>query len=139
MKTADSYDPFLYALALWRESRGESLLAKVYVAWVIRNRMTDAQKRWPTRPGETVLQSHQFSSFSAGDPNAVKFPVSNDPSWIECCRVVDAVAAAAPENDPSKGSNFYHSYPEAQKNLWPSWAEASKQTAIVGSFHFYKR
>lgn len=137
MLTADSYDPFLFALAVWREARGESVLAKVAVAWVIRNRMTDAQKRWPATIGGVILQPRQFSSFNADDPNATKIPPANDTAWRDCCRVIDAVSVAAAENDPTHGANHYHSLPVTV--AWPSWADEAAQTAVVGTLHFYKR
>jgi spore germination cell wall hydrolase CwlJ-like protein len=107
------------------------------VAWVIRNRMQDPAKRWPTTPAGVILQPRQFSSFNSNDPNASKMPVSNDPAWQECCRVVDAVAESAPENDPTRGANFYHSLPTSIP--WPAWAEPIAQTAVIGAFRFYKR
>lgn len=137
MTTTESYDPFLFALAIWREARGEPLAGKIGVAWAIRNRMTDAARRWPRTAGGVILQPAQFSSFNAGDPNAAKIPPANDAAWLECCRVVDAVTVSASENDPTQGANHYHSLPE--QAAWPNWAEPSKQTAIIGRFHFYKR
>jgi spore germination cell wall hydrolase CwlJ-like protein len=81
--SSDSYDPFLFALAIWREARGESLQGKIGVAWCIRNRMTDQRKRWPATPGAVVLQPLQFSCFNAWDPNAVKLPAKvDDPAWL---------------------------------------------------------
>jgi spore germination cell wall hydrolase CwlJ-like protein len=139
VKTLESYDPFLFALAVWREARGESLQGKLGVAWCIRNRMTDRQMRWPATPGGVVLQRLQFSCFNADDANATKLPAAMDPAWLECCRVVDAVQEAGSEADPTHGANHYHSFPASRPELWPAWADPAKQTAIVGRFYFYKR
>ena len=42
---------------------------------MIRNRAEDPKKRWPRTVSGVILEPRQFSSFNAGDPNAVKFPV----------------------------------------------------------------
>lgn len=133
MSTLD--DQYLSRLCLWREARGESSAAQCGVYHVLLNRVAD--KRWPDTLAEVVLQPKQFSSFNAGDPNAVKIPMPNETAWVLCCGVVSAVDAA-PEAFPDEtlGSTHYHSYSNVA--AYPKWAEESKHTVDIGAFHFYK-
>lgn len=128
------YDVVLWALAVWREARGESYAAKVAVAYCIQNRALDP--RWPNTPAEVVLQPYQFSSFNDGDPNATKFPAPKGAAWLDCCQAVHDVLAGM-VSDPTAGANHYHSLPKSKP--WPAWAEANRQTAVIGPFRFYKR
>ena len=130
-----NYDQFIAALCIWREARGASMPAKAGVWHVIQNRASDAAHRWPKTLAGVVLQPFQFSSFNHNDPNAVRLPVPDSsewPAWLDCCAVVGATL----DPDPTGGANMYHSFSaEAQ---YPAWADASKLTATIGPFKFYK-
>lgn len=136
-----NYSQFLAALCLWREARGESLAA-LHAIWnVIRNRATDSAHRWPRTISGVVLQPHQFSSFSTGDPNAVKFPqepasaaiASADwTAWLNAQIVVSDINSP----DPTNGANSYESLPPDAER--PGWAQADKITLVLGPFRFYK-
>src|SRR5436190_18312786 len=83
----DFTETFMLALAIWREARGEPPDAKRAVGWVIRNRVQ--RGGWfGADYGAVILKPAQFTSFSAGDPNAARFPRFDDSSWR------DAVTAA---------------------------------------------
>ena len=70
----------LLALTLWGEARGEPVLGKRAVAWVVRNRMSIAEA-WLERKGRqhplfgdgtvagVVLRPYQFSCWLPSDPN----------------------------------------------------------------------
>ncbi len=139
-----AYDQVLAALCLWREGRGSTVTAINGIWHVIQNRTTDTKKRWPRTISGVILEHAQFSSFSAGDPNAVKFPVEpatglpgslSSPDWKafqDCMAVVQTVLAA----DSTNGANCYESLPpEATK---PAWADPDKITVTIGPFRFYK-
>ncbi len=127
MSTLANYAGILTAICIWREARGESSLAQRGVWHVINNRAAD--KRWPNTAPQVILQPKQFSSFNEGDPNAVKWPMPLDPSWLRVCNVVDE-----PGDDPTAGANHYHS----AMPVLPSWAEPLKLTCHLGGFSFYK-
>jgi spore germination cell wall hydrolase CwlJ-like protein len=133
----DQYDDMMMALCVWREARGSSSEARRWVAHVILNRMNSPSGSWPKTKAEVVLQAWQFSSFNSNDPNASKLPHKKDKAdwaaFVDSCRVVDD-----PGEDPTSGANAYHSYGENQKHLWPSWADSSRLTGVVGAFKFYK-
>jgi|SRR5581483_5561138 spore germination cell wall hydrolase CwlJ-like protein len=134
MNPADYYDLVLAAICVWREFRGEPFGTKLAGAFVIRNRVRSGG-RWPARASLVVLQKHQFSSFSPGDPNAVKFPDPEDQAWLDCCQAV-AMSLDPTTPDPTGGANHYHSVPEGQPP--PSWAEGKKPTLDTGSTKFYR-
>jgi N-acetylmuramoyl-L-alanine amidase len=125
--TAQAYDRTLHALAVWRESRGESLEAKRAVAHVILNRVR--LPGFPDSISRVVLQPAQFSSFSKSDPNATKWPMPDDPAWLECCAVVDD-----PGDDPTGGAVLFHS----PMTRLPKWALPEKRTVQIGAFTFYR-
>jgi Cell Wall Hydrolase len=98
-------------------------------------------KRWPrTIPG-VILQHAQFSSFSAGDPNAVLFPLppasaaQPSPDWIAWGNAQIAVNTDL-GGDPTNGATNYESLPEGAPR--PAWADPTKLTATIGPFRFYK-
>jgi spore germination cell wall hydrolase CwlJ-like protein len=119
-------EQYVLALCLWREARGESREAQTGVAWVLRNRIA---KRFRGKDAiEVVLWPYQFSSFNANDPNARKFPRDDDKAFAQCLAVVQD-----PGPDPTGGALMYH-----DASVHPNWAEASKMTAAIGAFRFYR-
>lgn len=135
-----TYDLWIAALCLWREARGTTIAALRAIWWVIQNRVSDAQSRWPkTIPG-VILQNLQFSSFTAGDPNAARFPIEPippalaTPDWSAFLNCQAVVSSESP--DPTNGANAYESLPpDAQK---PEWADPEKITVTIGTIRFYK-
>ena len=128
--TAEAYQSVIPALAIWREARGEVYVAKLGVAWVIRNRAND-ERRWPTDPAEVVTQPRQFAAFNRSDQNSTKWPRADDESWEDSC-----IAWESHEPDPTGGANHYHSY--RNPKYYPKWAKSSKLTAEIGAFKFYR-
>ncbi len=121
-----TYEQFLLALCIYREARGCDNVSRLGVKHVVLNRAA--------RPGSggiagVILAPHQFSSFSGGDPNAVKFPLHREQAWLDCCAL-----ALTDEADPTNGATHYHSA-MAQP---PAWADPAKRTAIIGPFSFYR-
>ena len=135
-----TYDQFLLALCLWREARGQSAACMAGIAAVIRNRAEDPKKRWPRTVSGVILEPRQFSSFNAGDPNAVKFPnnayggsgVYDWAAWLQACDVATVPFTA----DPTQGATNYESLPpDAEK---PAWCDPAKLTTTIGPFRFYR-
>jgi spore germination cell wall hydrolase CwlJ-like protein len=136
-----TYEQWLAALCIWREARGEHIDAKRGVWFVIQNRMNDAARRWPRSIAGVILQHEQFSSFNAGDPNAVRFPIpptEGAPPSGDWKAFTDAqsVVAATGEADPTNGANLYESLPDGAPK--PSWATPEAMTAHIGTIRFYK-
>jgi N-acetylmuramoyl-L-alanine amidase len=134
----DAYQFILLALAIWRESRGESYATKLCVAWSIRNRVQ--LPRWWGNTWETVvLKPYQYSSFDRDDPNATKLPSSADPSWQDSVKAATAVFTVAPGDvDPSLGATSY--FDQSMDATPPSWAidGSNVKTIDSGRLRFYK-
>jgi hypothetical protein len=139
-----TYDQWISALCLWREARSATLPAIAGIYHVILNRSQDPHNRWPkTIPG-VICQHLQFSSFNAGDPNAVKFPMPPASSggaptadwtaWLNCVVVVTAPLGA----DPVGGATNYYSLRGGLPNIPPAWADPAKKICEIGVFQFYK-
>lgn len=130
------YEQWIAALCIWREARGASLPAMNGVYSVILNRSTDAHARWPRNVPDVITQHLQFSSFNAGDPNAMRFPspgsASDWKAWLNCQAVVETPIGP----DPTQGATNYHSIPEGQP--LPAWADPAKLTVEIGPFKFYR-
>lgn len=118
---------FMLALCIWREARGESLRGKQLVGAVIRNRVADP--RWPKTFTDVILQPRQFSSFNSGDPNAMKFPRDDDPSWRDSVSAAETVLGQSPAMTTA---NHYHVL-----GLMPTWADADKVVDREGHHVFY--
>lgn len=140
MGTFDDYAPVLYAIALWREARNQSDIARAGVAWVIRNRANSKNEGFPNTPLEVILQKNAFSSFNSTDPNSHELPDPKIPAdWMafqHCCYTVDNLGLA----DPTGGAVFYESEPEADLpaiRAKSPWFAADKMTVQLGAIRFY--
>jgi cell wall hydrolase len=132
-----NYGRFLAAICIWREARGENIECKRGVYWTLVNRAAAHPSPWPADLAGVVLQPHQFSSFNRNDPNSVKFPASSDPSWADCCAVVDDPGA-----DPTGGAVYYESFPDDQieaVRVKQPWFAEEKLTVKIASIRFYTR
>lgn len=123
---------FILALVIWRESRGESAIARSGVAHSIMNRV----KR-PSWWGSDVLsvctKKWQYSSMTdPHDPQLTTWPASNDPSWQQCLQLADDVISGKATN-PVPGADSYYdvSIPA------PKWADDKSFVGQLGKIRFY--
>jgi N-acetylmuramoyl-L-alanine amidase len=124
-------DPDLLKLCVWREARGEGPLGQRGVAHVILNRAGDPMW-WGHDIKSVILKPYQFSSFNAGDPNADKWPMDDDPALLEISPMCDAVLQGT-DRDITDHAQFYHDV-----SVTPPWAEDYILTLQVGRLMFYK-
>lgn len=144
LSITDSYPFNMLALCIWREARGEMMLAKEAVAWSIRNRVL--HPRWWGRDWVgVVLMPFQYSSFNHNDPNATKLPLASDPSWRDCLNVASRMFTSIPQptdtldlTDPTAGADSY--FDTSLDTNPPKWAVdgSHQKTCDVGRIHFYK-
>lgn len=136
MTSNDYYPLTLFALVIWREARGEPFASKQAMAWSVRNRVN--RPRWWGHTFETVILAPlQYSSFNRNDPNATKWPVSNDPNWIDALNIACDLYGDSPTlSDNSQGADSY--FDKSLDNNPPAWAKTAVHTADVGDFHFFK-
>lgn len=127
---------YLLFLCIWREARGETYQGKLGVGWCIRNRALKDGKQWYGNSWEEViLKPFQFSSFNAGDPNAIKFPAPGTPEYAECLKAAHMVYTAGVA-DPTEGATYY--YDDSLKDNPPKWAAALTPTTKLGRLNFFK-
>ncbi len=136
-----SYDQFIAALCLWREGRSAGKAALAGIWSVLRNRVADPLHRWPRSLPGVITQRAQFSSFSAGDPNATKFPIPDSradwQAWLDCVGVV----CAPVYGDPTDGATNYESCQPGELPAWASddtFTPNDRLTVKIGPFRFYK-
>jgi spore germination cell wall hydrolase CwlJ-like protein len=132
----------LLTACIYGEARGEPLLGKFAVAWVIRNRTRD--KRWPNTFEDVILQPKQFSCMNPDDPNydevlKALLPSRNANSinmdWRECRIAAHAVISQIPWcYDPTNEANHYH----AASIKIPYWAKNKYPVEAIGNHWFYK-
>jgi spore germination cell wall hydrolase CwlJ-like protein len=98
------FDLVLLALTLWGEARGELLLGKLAVAYVICNRM----RRLGCQISQIVLKPYQFSFWNTEDPS--RWQISNIDAtsklWLDCMGAAKA-ALYMIDPDPTNGAEFY--------------------------------
>lgn len=124
---ANAYESLIAALCIWREARGEPIEGKTAIWHVLKNRLISGQ--WGKTMVAVVTSPWQFSSFNSGDPNSIKFPNPNDPTWQEC---LDVVSSSGP--DITHGAMFYFN-PNVVR---PAWAAKMDLMASFGNHDFYK-
>ena len=134
-----AYEVILLAITLWREARSEPIESKRAVAWSIRNRVKATPPRWWGHSWVDVLiKPWQYTSVTGvGDPNLVKWPKDNDPSWQECLVVADEVFNGQ-GNDTTGGATHY--FDKSLDNNPPKWTKAadSVHKVDIGSFRFWR-
>jgi N-acetylmuramoyl-L-alanine amidase len=123
---------YLLALCVWREARGEILLAKLAVAWSIRNRVM-RPSWWGKTWEDVILKPWQYSSFNAKDPNATKLPHSEDLSWEASWQAAEE-AFLGTGSDPSEGATSYHDTSITP----PEWTKEMIVTVKIGALIFYR-
>lgn len=130
-KTDEVPNVYLAALCTWREARGTSDEAIRGVLHVIKNRATHPSWWGAGYPG-VILKPYQFSSFNAGDPNAVKFPAEEDRVFQKILNITERVIVGQDE-DLTGGATHYHN-----SDITPAWDKQLTQVAKIGPFTFFK-
>lgn len=130
----EAWEVSLLALCIWREARGETVAAKRAVAWAIRNRV-QKPSWWGTDYPSVILKKWQFSSFNANDPNAVKFPASNDTSWQASQMAAADAYQGRGDNPVGEATHYFDKSLDANP---PAWAAKMTHVCDIGNFHFYR-
>jgi N-acetylmuramoyl-L-alanine amidase len=139
-------DPEIVGLTIWAEARAESLVGRIAVACVIRNRfLTGRYSSWR----QVCLKKLQFSCWNDGtDRNHLalmreveKLAIGIKPENLilrNCMWIAGGVMSDAVE-DVTLGSTHYYS-PEGMvpRNSVPSWAKNEEPRAVLGRHLFYK-
>jgi energy-coupling factor transporter ATP-binding protein EcfA2 len=113
-----------------REARGATQEAKVAVAFTVLERI--ALHGWMGKTVEEVLgRKWQYSSLAApGDPQLIKWPDSEDPSFQECMAVASAVLGGDVPNPVPGATHYYDS-----SITPPKWAPVATFCGKIVSPH----
>ena len=118
---------------IYFESRGESRLGKVAVAFVTKNRAESTQ--WPSTICGVVYQRHkrvcQFSWTCDAHPNTIK----QAGVWSQALDIARDVLTSVITSDPTNRAVFFHN-----NKVVPKWSRSSKmsRTTKIGSHTFYR-
>jgi hypothetical protein len=127
--TSHLSDLQVFACTLWGEARSETPEGILMIANVIRNRVTDAKRRWPQSYREVCVQPWQFSCWKveggAGNHRKLANLVeelrqgkATDARFKECAWIATGVMNDW-VRDTTHGADHYH----VAKMKKPSWAE----------------
>lgn len=132
----------LVALTIYGESRGESMLGKMAVASVIRNRLESG--RWGALYATVVLAPKQFSCWTIGDPNLAVIReigqslsadlTPTDPVVKQCLWIADGTVNGLLESTVLDARHYY----AASLEHPPSWAATGELVAQIGAHRFYR-
>lgn len=134
------------ALTLYGEARGESMLGKLAVAAVLRNRLYAG--RWGTTYAAVCLASKQFSCWNAKDPNLPKLQrlhaaltkwtlqedASDDAALQACLWVADGLLGGFLESTVGAATHYY----ATSMKQPPSWAVGARLAAEIGNHRFFE-
>ncbi|MDY1047193.1 cell wall hydrolase [Pseudomonas coleopterorum] len=127
------------ARTLWGEARGEGIRGQIAVAWVIRNRVQDAQPRswWGEGYIGVCRKPWQFSCWNLRDPN---YPFVSGARPIPPAQLAQALAVAeqvvaGQVADPTSGATHYHA---THLSPPPAWTKGATRTVVLGGHAFFK-
>ena len=137
----------LFAMCIFGEARGESLIARRAVAQVVLNRAQHPHVvfgskncgQFDANLRAVILRPGQFSSLYPGDPNYQKlwFPLAHSaPQVWERCLQCASDALAAKDCADTLTANSDHYFDDSI--LPPSWASPAKQTVKIGRLNFFR-
>lgn len=135
-------DVEVVAATLWGEGRGEGVLGRIAIAWVIRNRM----RRRKQTAHDVCLARLQFSCWwkAGGVANHASLLVLlkhldayADPVWRECLWVAKGVLDG-PCLDVVKGADHYVATTLLNTTARPDWVLSMTCVGRVGGHTFYR-
>lgn len=136
--TFRDYEKSLFALALWREARGEPLDGIRAVGHVILRNATKGLAEIVTRKNYLSSMGH------AGDSQLVVYPSENDPVFQKILPLAESLYEGI-DSDNTDGAMFYANVANvpAGTNNW-FWTNIIQRpdihpvTVVIGNHTFYK-
>jgi hypothetical protein len=127
----NAYANVLLALCVWREADDQTIDAQIGVLWSILNRAATPEW-WNGNKAfdipAVILFPNEYDSFSPGNPDAQRYPKSDNPIFKEIL-----ILTAAPGKDPTNGAtNYYSGY------VVPAWAGQMEHCCDIDQMHFFK-
>jgi N-acetylmuramoyl-L-alanine amidase len=127
----------ILARTMWGEARSEGALGMQAVAHVVMNRLKKSNAgngyNWGRSITDICLFPWQFSAWNKGDPNRDRMlkVTEADPKFAEAKRIARMVVSGQLA-DITGGADHYHT-----TAVKPSWKDANKKTAQIGTHVFY--
>lgn len=132
----------LLARVVYGEAGGVSKLAKISVAWSIRNRVEDSLHRWGNNYHDVILQENQYDSlWNKKTYRKVRIPALENElekrAWQDSYEIAEQVINNEIK-DPTKGANHFYSISISRPDWAPVWTDEKKITLSVDNLKFYK-
>jgi spore germination cell wall hydrolase CwlJ-like protein len=123
----------LVRLCMWAEARGEPVLGRLAVWWVVSNR----SDRRDETPKEVVLARNQFSWTRSDDPNRsqVLDAWKHDPNGWLAVDVISSLAESGYTTDPTSGATEYYN-PALSSPSWGRGSPGWKEHTVIGHHVF---
>ncbi len=124
---------FFLALAVWKEASNQSSAAMLAVAYSILRRAS-LPRWWGTDIQSVIFKPYQYSSFTVkGDPDLIRWPQSNDPSWVRSIQAAQAAMMNSAPNPAPKADSYYDISIAA-----PVWATPEGFIVQIDRLRFYE-
>lgn len=131
-----AFDRAIGAIVVYCEASSLSHRARLAVAWVLQNRVTDG--RWGTSIAECALQRMQFSEWNDDRRNNENLlraarAKDDDPLMVECVGLIDEVMQGDCQ-DPTDGATHFH----GSDVQLPEWTDGAQLMVEIEGLMFYK-
>ena len=124
-------DKVFLALVVWREARGESLLAQIAVAMSVLNRV-HKPCWWGQDVMSVIFKKWQYSSMTDPKDKQLTTWPQNNYEWKQCLQVAsDAIYGLSPDPAPYADSYYDDSIQP------PKWATPDMFVCKIGRLNFY--
>lgn len=138
MPSLDPIDRDMMIRTVLGEARNQAPVGQAAVAHVILNRVRSDRFAGET-PTEIVLQKHQFEPWQTRKAELMAIR-PNDPAYQRAGKIVDAVAAGAP--DPTNGATHFANVATVRDRNGGTvgsntWINPKNETAAIGDHTFY--
>lgn len=130
------------ALTLYGEARGESLLGKIAVASVLRNRLE--ARRWGVTYASVCLAPLQFSCWNVNDPNLPLLraigneltagTVRDDAALRQCLWIADGLIGNGFDSNVDQATHYFATSMQTP----PAWAATGTYVARIGAHLFFE-
>lgn len=144
--TEDFYDDtadILLARLVFGEAENQPKEAKTAVGYSVINRVKKGNRRWGLNNREVILKENQYDAFWNPDRrDAVRDPLRGSDeirreAWSESYAVAAGILNGSLK-DPTDGATHFHSYPEDERERFPSWATEENFKIKTGDMLFYE-
>ena len=128
----------LLAMLLFGEARGETAVAKLAVANVVRNRVLAGRyggSDWP----QVILANKQFSCFNEADVNRPKLLVplewAKPEVWGECLEIAQSILFGTAQDNTRRSTHYHDKSMDSKPPFWPKYLD---HTIDMGGLRFYR-